>query len=715
MQTPLAAVPVWTRASLPESKDALAYVLKTRQMEECFFQDCLALEDLRKQSHASQNPDVTRQRLLSDSRVFPIYHPLWSAIFLGIKGLLGVDLITTYKIVWTVAPLFFGLAFACLLTSLWGAAAAGAALVLLAFKVFPDTGLHYVVPSNLTMATAVLLWARIIAKKGQTPLALVLGTLALVTMHPIGRLFSLMGACMALVIRYRNWKPKELIPILLTFCIVGLSFIKFSFYGQAEFVSLDVVPNGASQLLKIFQNAASSLAQTIIESVRLGDSLFGSIPVFFGAIVLGFCTLQRPRRIIAIRVSILYVLFILPTLFFISSHPGDVPLRMWIPLVVILFGAIGHSLSHVFKEATKFVMVRFKGHDVERDIDLREAWALVALAILVGYSFQMITNGCEHVVATIEHVQNREPIALDASQPALLLSRAKPGDRVLYTSMTIMPYFLSHGAMRLGAVLYQPVMNGDPSELEWLVRPDLKFAVAYNPAVYHPSFEGTDEFKWWITAPDYRYSVLNRRRFHNPLMRDGALRAGDFRWIQIDPQTFDFPKKLKILVTNPGGPTRIGLMHTAQCGKSSSPLQVSADIAPKFSGWVELDLSSYSQSRTFKIMLLETSPKLLLKGIVFGDDPMHWPWAQRALLTFMPRDPNTGSVTRSYDPATLLPPPLNAMRVNVLDDGGSSVLLEIDRDRPALVGQSVLEGDPLFCGTKKRISWQIFPESIAAK
>ncbi|HMK35772.1 MAG TPA: hypothetical protein VK463_11940 [Desulfomonilaceae bacterium] len=679
VQTGLVAEPLWTRPLLPEAKDTLTYVLKTRQMEECFSQNCPALQDLREQMSASQNPEVARQSSLLGSRIFPIYHPLWSAIILGVKGLFGLDLETAYKVIWTLGPAFFGLAFACLLTSLWGPAAAGFALMLLAFKIFPDTGLHYVEPSNLTMGLATLIWARIISKRGDAPWSLVIGSLALITMHPIGRVYSAMAACMALVMPEFSLTPRRYLPIVCTFCLVALAFVRLPFYGNAGIVTLSLLPSGESPVLKLLQNAVESFSRIIIESVRLGEGLFGSIPVFCGAVVMGYCLLNSACRVIVIRLTLLYGFFIFALLFWVSSHPGDVQLRMWIPLVVILFGAVGRSLAFSLRGSADFLVARWQNRDTGKEISLRNSWVVIALAVLCGYCFQMVTTGAEHVVATAEHMQKREPLRFEPSQPELLLSRAKPGDRVLYTNMTAVPYYFIHGAMRLGAVFYHPAMEQDSSETAWLTRPDLRFAVTYNPAVYHPAFDGLDEYRWWVTAPDYRYSALNTRQIRNPLMWEGSLRAADVKWIEIEPQTKDFPKELRLLVSNPGKPCRIGLIPPDQREGLSPQFLVAADVPANWSGWVNLDVTNYARDSRFKIAFPEAANKLLVQGIVFGKDTLHWPWSQKAMLTFMPKYPNTGPITRSYDPAAVLPDPLKTMDVKVLDDNGSTVLFEINR------------------------------------
>jgi hypothetical protein len=78
--------------------------------------------------------------------------------------------------------------------------------------------------------------------------------------------------------------------------------------------------------------------------------------------------------------------------------------------------------------------------------------------------------------------------------------------------------------------------------------------------------------------------------------------------------------------------------------------------------------------------MFRDSDQYLVGGIIFGEDSHHWPWAQKALLTFQPRDDCcTGPITVSFDPAALLPEPVNTRRITVLDDRGSSVLLELQQ------------------------------------
>ena len=148
-------------------------------------------------SAPASDPAAARQLDLARSRLFPIYHPLFSLILLGLTKT-GLGLMAAYQLLWRLAPLIFGLAFAYLLTKLTEPAAAGIALALLAFKIFPDTGLHHLVPSNLTMAGAVVVWARIISRQGWAPWTLGLSSLLLPAMHPVGVLYTCVSMGLAL-------------------------------------------------------------------------------------------------------------------------------------------------------------------------------------------------------------------------------------------------------------------------------------------------------------------------------------------------------------------------------------------------------------------------------------------------------------------------------------------------------------------------------------
>jgi hypothetical protein len=663
----------------PEVDDSLAYVLKARVMEECFNRDCPALRDLKKELYGrASDPNSYPHRRIARTRIFPVYHPLFSAVLLGLKKL-GLDWMTAYKWLWTIGPIFFGLAFACLLASLWGLPAAGIGLALLAFKVFPDTGLHYVVPSNFAMGMAALIWARIISKKGKALWTMITGSILMIAMHPVGRVYAVMALLLMFSLPGIGRRPRTWILALVVLLVVGFASIISDVTQLPKFVNLHPIPKGEAPFLQMARGALETLVEVFAGIVRMEGGLFGSIPLFFGAVVMGFLTTPAERRPAAGKILFIYVFFLFALLFYVSSHPGDVIFRIWIPFIAILFGAVGQALWHALCESWRILIQGLKGSSGAGHLGLKEAWPVVALAVLLGYSFHMTTRGVEQVYATIEHTRERQPLKFSASQPKLLLSRARPGDRVLYTSMIIMPYYFIPGTMKLGAVYYHPTMRGSRLTEKWLKRPDLRFAVTYNPTVYHPSFEGLSEEDRCVSAPAFHFSPLNDVRRYGPISREGMVPASRFRWIEVRIRERDFPRHFRILIENPGKESRIDLVPVREGGELLSEFKVTAPIPSKWSDWVTLDLGKIPSLKNFRIILPKGTPRFLIGGMVFGNAPLHWPWAEKADLIFQPREAETGPITVSFDPAKILPPPLNKREVRILDDHGSSVLFEIEQ------------------------------------
>ena len=112
-----------------------------------------------------------------------------------------------------------------------------------------------------------------------------------------------------------------------------------------------------------------------------------------------------------------------------------------------------------------------------------------------------------------------------------------------------------------------------------------------------------------------------------------------------------------------------------QEGKPLDQYRQVLDIPAHWSGWLTVDLAKMPPEVPIRIMFPYNSDKLQISGLTFGEDRLHWPWAQKALLSFQPRNDCNGPITVSFDPAALLPKQLRGRQITVMDDRGSSVLL----------------------------------------
>jgi len=672
------AVPLWTRGSLPEPDDTYPYLVRTRQMEECFRQDCPALEDLRKQVLVpSSDPQVAQQRALGASP-FHIYHPLFSVLILIVK-MFGLDLVTAYKVVWSLGPLFFGLAFSYFLIALFGVPAAGIALSLMAFKAYPDSGLHYVVPSNLTMGIALIIWARIVTRRGDAPWTMTFGSLAMCAFHPIGIVYALMAGLLAFLVSGRRLAKRMWWALVVISGLLAASLIIPSLVRQPHFVLPPLWPSGGAALVTIIRGAIQAVGFEVLPEIFKGEAgIFGSIPWFFLALAFGLVTLAPERRGFVGSTLLVTGSFSIAMLFHVASHPADLFFRLWIPLLAVFFGSIASGILFALGRTGELFIDRLHTRQ-GAVLTPTAAWPVIALALFAGYSCHMALSGLEHCYGIALYMRDRQPTAFDATQPQALLSSAQQGDRVLYTSPIIMSYYFARGAMQLGAVYYHPDLRGTETETEWLNRPDIRFAVAYTPTMYHPSYEGLRDKDWAISRPDFVFTPLSRPKTAMPIAIDGAIRTASFKWIEVEPKSADLPSRVRILIKNPGKTSWIQIYRTDRELNARIESRLTRTIPATWSGSLYLDLPDGSPPARYTIALPAGEDAFLIEGISFGNDSHRWPWAQKAVLTFMPRDVSTGPIHRNFDPATLLPRPLHQFNVTVLDDKGSTVLVRIDR------------------------------------
>jgi hypothetical protein len=684
MQGYLTVSPLRNWNLTPEIKDGLTYVLKSQQMLECFRQDCPALNDLRDQlfskgGDAPLGSDSYKQRALAAARVFPVYHPLFSALLIGIGKLGHMDLLEAYRFLWTLAPLIFGLAFAVWLSVIFGPHVAGVALILLAFKVFPDTGLHHLVPSNLDMALALVLWARLIKRRGWAPWSLSLGSLVLVTMHLIGVIYAAMSVALALLLADREKRRRLLWATgSVAACIVAVFLVAY-FVKKPDFVIPPLFPHGDNPLWRVLKGTGANLLQIMVDNVRLSEALWGWPPVFCGAVVLGLGTLPQATRRVVLSLLLIYAVVLGGFLFYVSSHPADVLFRLWVPVVVLLFGLVGQAFCFTVDQVKAWWRQRKAAPPGAGPLDLKSFWPLIVLAVLLGYAGQMISRGSEQIEVMVHFLREKEPLAFYPSQPRDLLAQARPGDRVLYTSFVLMDYYLINGGLSLGAVYYHPAFDGTRNVSDWLTRPDLRFAVTYQPTVYHPSFAGKDEPWWWITMPDFRYSPLNKRRTHGPLAREGKIPADLYRWLEVRPTAGEAPKSLRLDIDNPGDESVLEIAPLDQGGKPLDRYRQVLKVPAHWSGWLTIDLQATPPGSALRLTFPREADRFQVAGLTFGEDKLRWPWTKKALLTFQPRYDSTGPITVSYDPKNLLPQVFRSRQVTVLDDRGSSVLLELGK------------------------------------
>ncbi len=683
-QGALVLVPLWARDLPPEVDDSLAFLVRTQVMEECFFQDCPALDDLKAQFlQPTGDIQVARQRILA-SFPFPLYHPLFSAVLLGLKYA-GLDLITAYKVLWSFAPLAFGAAFGWLLASLWGMLPAGAALFLIAFKVYPSNGLHYLTPSNFAMGMAVIMWARLVERRGNAPWTLVVGSLLLICTHPIGGVYALLSFALAVFASERESRRRVWIAASVVLGTLVLGTFLASLMKHPSLVTVLDAMKEIPGVVVIIQGFTSNLFGALASVVNLKAGLFGSLTVFIPAVAVGILLTPSGKRTLLLRFTMFYAVILFAAMHHthVISPDGDLFFRLWIPLVVILFGAVGNVFVMAATAAVGSLR-NWAGTSFQNSpFAIERLWPIIVFTVLVGYGTESILSGAEILRATQDYMRDRQPVSFDRAQVQAMLSRSLPGERVLYTSTMCMAFYFIHGGLRQGAVYYHPSFAGDRQfESEWLLRPDLRFAVTYNPTVYHPSYATLDEKDRCISIPEYRYSPLGKRRKDQPIDREGFIPVSEFQWIEIDPAEAGSGTLPRLFVRNLGEESSILVVPIDKAGNPLKTGQTKLLAAPRWTGWLPLEISrvaNESWDGGFRLHFPLRDSKVYLGGIALDGRPNHWPWSRKATLRFAPKGSENADMKVRFDWEGLLPSAvMGAERtIEVLHDRGSSVLFEL--------------------------------------
>ncbi len=183
------------RALPPEPDDAYYYIFKTVQLRECFRQDCAALNDLRPQ--LTPSPGDSPSRAWKKWRLFHgflvDYHPFYSLVLLLLSQVQGISLELAFWQLCLLGSLGLALTIAALLLTLTDVATAGVAMATLALTVFPGQGIHYIVPSNLTMGLGILMFVHLLRRDGRPGLLFYALNLGALGMHPTGLIYSGLG------------------------------------------------------------------------------------------------------------------------------------------------------------------------------------------------------------------------------------------------------------------------------------------------------------------------------------------------------------------------------------------------------------------------------------------------------------------------------------------------------------------------------------------
>ena len=602
--------PLWTRSLPPEPDDAYVYLSKAPQMEQCFLQGCPALRDLREQVNVKEPYGPAWEAARARIFTLTVYHPLQTVVLIAVHHL-GLSWELSYKIAWSAGSLLFLIGIAWLLHALFGPGAAGLGLFLLAFQVFANQGLHYVVPSNLALGIGLIVWARILSKKGKAAWCLLLGSVAMVAMHPVGRIYAIIAILLHLTAGESPWRGRTLLAALGGAAVVAAAFLLPHLIAHPDLIRpAEPIPDGFTYL----KYAHDTFRELTGNLYRLFVGVAG-LPVFLFTLVAGAWLLPPERKRAVGRMVLILGFFLIISLFYVMPHfPGDVFRRLWIAMAILLTGVCGYGIFAMLRYAGLLLgtgratpVTEFLGIPTLR-LSSRKIGVLL-LAVVVAILLQTAHDGTNTLKETIHKVIGRYQYAYNLDQPGLLLSQAREGDKVLYSSLFNLPFYLTHGALDLGAVYY-PAVRGTPLEKEWAENEQVRFAVVMNPLNW---FQTGHEGK----IPLNRYSQVQARF---PRLENIAV--------------------VRLRIENPTAEAKT-LAAVLRSDKGEEVQSPSLSLAPGQTEWLKIPAQGLGWTGALGVTLRGDLKKLFLHGLNMDQSQTLWPWDREAALTFI-RDEDGG-------------------------------------------------------------------------
>ena len=465
----LVIVPYFSRQLPVETDDAFAYIVKAAQIEQgCFFQDCESLRDLREQLDWT-DPDASalswfRYRL--HWTLINVYSPSHSLILAGLH-LLGMTWVNAYWVLSVVGSIAMSTAIAWWLSALWGLGGAGIALTALSLVIFPSHGLHYIVPTNLALCVGFFLWTFILKCKEPRPLVLGVSMTFMIGLHPVGRLFAMIGMAISLL----RPLPHAAVVLCTGAIVVVISYIVPHVIDRPDMLlEHNPMPEGMSFLdgvVKTAQGAASRMGMT--------GKLYLA-PLALAPLAMLFLPRQKIRPVALCMLSVSGAFFV--SFFYVLPHGwGEVPVRLSVPVGILAVGGMGYLSWLTLIDLYRRAFARSRVKPIK----------LIATGSAVATIFYAIAFGIQwsHYQFKIQMKVDRQNYEFDTHQTEKLLQRIGPHEKVLYAGYVPVLLYLANGLYPYGAVLYGAI-RGTPDEAVWLRDSRLRYVVARSPIVTRP-------------------------------------------------------------------------------------------------------------------------------------------------------------------------------------------------------------------------------------
>jgi hypothetical protein len=631
----LSVGPTLVRQTPVEADDAYSYIVKAAAMQAgCFSEGCSAMSSLREQlQNPTDNPEAASIRHREYHRIFYFYHPIHSFALAGLNSA-GLTWEHAYDVVWLAGKILIIFAVAYFMLSVWGPSTASLALILLSVTVLQGQGLHAVVPSNLALALALILWAEIYMKSKRLAWVMPVLIILMLLMHPIGRLYGFLILVFALLDTQWPLHRKEAMTIGVSLLLVAIYFILPSLIPSIElaFNPGDFYP-GSWDYIGALQESLSVTIRVVTNwAAHWGGFVFVVPFVLLGII----CYRQDQKRLILILG--LSLAFAAASFFYVVPFYGALGFeRAWIVLAILLVGAI--SQGFVTLAGIVGSELKIKGSIIAKDRKWRVGFALVLGLFLLASAARYLASQSRNYSSTYDSMAHSGESLFNPAQPAMT---GGPGrsQTILYMEELSLYYYLSHGALNSQAVYY-PAVAGTPDEAKWVL-------------------DQTNEFDFIVARnPIYRLP-------HTP---DGFIKLNLQESLTINSTAPFDTETLQIFVGPRSGPVIFTL--TLVSGENREDLRV---VIPEGNpGWVTL-IDEQMRADRIVLRIRQSSQSIEIGGLRFDNSGSNlWPWDQGKSLIFRAADEAETEITfNSNDLIKQLP-----FHVEIIDDEGASVLARV--------------------------------------
>lgn len=459
VQIGLVAGPILTRPVPPGTTDAYVYIAKAQQILGCFRQRCPALSDLRVQVVIPKGAaaKTAKRRSLAYQRELYQYHLAHSALLVGLKSLgLGWEAALNTVSIAGAVIIAFGLAW--LLYGVFGAGPAGLALAILAFAIYPGYhGLHWVVPSNIAFGIGLLALAGVVSRPRWLHWALPFAVLAMVWMHPAGRIYALAALALYGGLVFRT-EPRRWVTLAWSLAALASPLLVGALVERPSmsFAGLEGVA-GWGFLEGVVKNARAALWAVYPWLYERGGF------AILGLAAVGLWMIE-PARAAGLRLlfALCACLSAASLLYVLPNYPAELFHRLWVLFAAVATGTASYALwTGTARLFAAFSGDRPPGRGPARRYVLLArlgaggAIALVSLYIGIG----SMVNGSRAALAKVQHMIVWGSMPLDRGQPGRVLAGLGARARVAYLDELSFVFYASRGGLRHGAV-FGPAVEG---------------------------------------------------------------------------------------------------------------------------------------------------------------------------------------------------------------------------------------------------------------